>query len=77
MGSISNGLCQHLAYSLPAYMKDTIVHLIHTHSADPDGWLVLAHTQFLVQDLNVEGEISPDLRGWIQWTHFSRKISRQ
>ncbi len=57
MGSISNALGQHLAYSLPAYMKDTIVHLIHTHSADPDEWLVLAHTQFLVQDLNVEGEI--------------------
>jgi chemotaxis protein CheC len=57
MGSISNALGQHLAYSLPAYMNDTITNLILTQSADPDEWIVLAHTHFLVQDINVEGDI--------------------
>lgn len=57
MGSISNALSQHFIYSLPAYMNDTIANLILMHSSDPDEWIVLARTHFLVQDMNVEGDI--------------------
>ena len=57
MGSISNVLKQHINYSLPAYIEDVIVNLLHTQDLNADTAIILAHTQFTIEQLQIEGNI--------------------
>ncbi|MHB8882216.1 MAG: chemotaxis protein CheC [Thermodesulfovibrionales bacterium] len=57
MGSISNVLSQHINYSLPAYMEDVIGNLLLADAQDRASTVLVAHTRFLVQDMQIEGDI--------------------
>jgi chemotaxis protein CheC len=58
MGSIANVLSEHLTYSIPTYYEGPIVNLARLKSkGGHDECVLLARTNFLVEKLNVEGDI--------------------
>jgi len=57
MGSIGNVLKQHIEYSIPVYVEETIKNLVKTNSSDPDTVILLAQTRFTIEQLQIEGEI--------------------
>jgi len=57
MGSISNILKQHINYSLPTYVEDVIGNLLHMHYAHTETAIIFAHTQFTIEQLEIEGNI--------------------
>ncbi|MEI6841154.1 MAG: chemotaxis protein CheX [Methanomicrobiales archaeon] len=58
MGSIANILSEHLTYSIPAYYEGPMVNLagLKRNGLD-DECVLLARTNFLIEDLNIEGDI--------------------
>lgn len=57
MGSIANVLKQHINYSLPTYMEDVIGNLLDTHEVHHYTAFILATTQFIVEQLHIQGNI--------------------
>lgn len=57
MGAISNVFSQHLDYSLPIYVEDRVSRLIQARHLDFDVNIILAHTQFLIEKLHLNGEV--------------------
>ncbi len=57
MGSISNLLKQHLKYSLPSFREDVLLNIVSSSQIDPDSIVLLARTCFLIEKLNIEGDI--------------------
>ena len=58
MGSISNILRQHLYYSLPIYLEDTVEHLLTSRDFDVDSdTVLLAQARFTVEQLLIAGDI--------------------
>lgn len=58
MGSIANILSEHLTYSIPAYYEGPIVNLAGLkRNGLRDECVLLARTNFLIEDLNIEGDI--------------------
>ena len=57
MGSISNVLNQHINYSLPDYIEESIEDLLKPHESYPNVTVLLAHTHFLIKKLQIEGDI--------------------
>lgn len=58
MGSISNVLDQHLNYSLPVYLEDTVNHLLTSYDFDVDNTtILLAKARFTVEQLLISGDI--------------------
>ncbi len=57
MGSIGNILKQHIDYSLPVYVEDTIENLMTLKKADPAVTVVLAQAHFTIEQFHIEGDI--------------------
>ncbi len=58
MGSIANVLSEHLTYSVPTYYEGPIVNLAGLkRKGQRDECVLLARTNFLVEDLNITGDI--------------------
>jgi chemotaxis protein CheC len=58
MGSIANVLSEHLVYSIPTYYEGPITNLARLNrKSDSDECVLLARTNFLVEKLNIEGDI--------------------
>jgi chemotaxis protein CheC len=58
MGSISNVLDQHLNYSLPVYLEDTVNHLLTSYDFDVDDTtILLAKARFTIEHLLISGDI--------------------
>lgn len=57
MGSISNVLKQCINYSLPNYFEDNIINFLMTPKPDPNAIILLAHTRFIIEQLQIEGDI--------------------
>jgi len=58
MGSIANILSEHLTYSIPAYYEGPMVNLAGLkRNGLRDECVLLARTNFLIEDLNIEGDI--------------------
>lgn len=57
MGSVSNLLRQHLNYSLPIYLEDTIGHLLSANSWESNATVLLAQARFTIEQLQIEGDI--------------------
>lgn len=58
MGSIANILSEHLTYSIPAYYEGPMVNLAGLKRKGlRDECVLLARTNFLIEDLNIEGDI--------------------
>ncbi|MDA8432971.1 MAG: hypothetical protein M0Z60_08415 [Nitrospiraceae bacterium] len=57
MGSIANVLKLQMNYTLPTYSEDSIENLMTPADALPDATVVLAHTRFTVEHLQIEGDI--------------------
>jgi len=58
MGSIANILSEHLTYSIPAYYEGPMVNLAGLKGKGlRDECVLLARTNFLIEDLNIEGDI--------------------
>jgi chemotaxis protein CheC len=57
MGSIANVLKLQINYTLPTYTEDNIENLITPPSTAPDVTVVLAHTRFTIEHLQIEGDI--------------------
>lgn len=58
MGSISNVLQQHLNYSLPIYLEDTVTNLLNSHDFEIASAAVLvAKARFRMEDLLISGDI--------------------
>ncbi len=57
MGSLSNVLREHLIYSIPIYIEDTIEHLLHENSLDADSTIILAKTELTIEEFQIEGNI--------------------
>jgi chemotaxis protein CheC len=58
MGSIANVLAERLAYSIPSYYEGPFASVaeLQKKSAE-DEWVLLARTNFLIESLNIEGNI--------------------
>lgn len=57
MGSIGNVLEQHINYSVPAYIEDNVEHLLLSDDLDSNTTILLAHTRFTIEQLQIEGDI--------------------
>ena len=57
MGSFGNLLHIPLTYELPFYFEGAPEHLLKFQNAEPDLTMLLAHTRFSVQDLEIQGTI--------------------
>jgi chemotaxis protein CheC len=59
MGSIGNILKQHISYSIPTYIEDTIENLltIDTNINPPPNTILLVRIRFTIQQLQIEGDI--------------------
>ncbi len=58
MGSISNMLELHFNYSVPTYLEGTSERLLNSNIADSDRTVLLARTRFLVEELDICGDIA-------------------
>ncbi|GAB1544849.1 chemotaxis protein CheC [Scytonema sp. NUACC21] len=57
IGSISNLLRQRLDYSLPTYIEDTVEHLIISSNINSNKTILVAQTQFTIEQLQIRGDI--------------------
>ncbi len=57
MGSFGNILDQHISYSIPTYVEDTIDNLLALNGATINPIVILARTRFKIEQLQVEGNI--------------------
>ncbi|MEB3337276.1 MAG: chemotaxis protein CheC [Leptolyngbyaceae bacterium] len=57
MGSISNLLKQHLNYSIPLYLEDTVEHLLAFNKVEENATVLLAQARFTIQQLLITGDI--------------------
>ncbi len=57
MGSISNVLKQHLNYSLPTYMENTVEDLLALNITTLNTTILLAQTHFTIEQLKISGDI--------------------
>ncbi|MCP3959473.1 MAG: chemotaxis protein CheC [bacterium] len=57
MGSLGNLLEMPLTYELPTYFEGSPDHLVASRISAPDPTMLLAHTRFAVQDLEIKGTI--------------------
>ncbi len=57
MGTLANLLNVRLSYGLPSYSDDRLQHLFSGARADADPMVVLAHTRFSIEDLDIQGNI--------------------
>ncbi|BCL36640.1 chemotaxis protein CheX [Nostoc sp. MS1] len=56
MGSISNVLQQHMNYTLPVYLEDTITNLLLTSNGN-ESKILLAQAHFTIEQLKIIGDI--------------------
>ncbi len=57
MGSMSNLLKQHLNYSLPIYLEDTVEHLLTSKQLESNTTILLAQARFTIEKLQIAGDI--------------------
>jgi chemotaxis protein CheC len=58
MGSIANVLSEHLTYSVPTYYEGPISDVTELRKKQgSDEWVLMAHTNFQVESLNIDGNI--------------------
>ena len=57
MGSMSNVLEEHLDYTIPTYLENTMSSLIRSNVADEQATIMMAQTRFTIEEKNIEGEI--------------------
>jgi chemotaxis protein CheC len=57
IGSIGNVLQQRLDYALPNYIEDTVENLLNSDDNNNDSMILLAQTQFTVEQLQIRGDI--------------------
>jgi chemotaxis protein CheC len=57
MGSIGNVLKKHINYSVPTYLENNINQLLLGENIETDTTILLAHTRFTVEQLQIEGDI--------------------
>ncbi|NJD57091.1 MAG: chemotaxis protein CheC [Nitrospirae bacterium] len=57
MGSVANVLKQHIDYSLPTYVEDSLEHMLAAGVAGNEIMILLAHTRFAVEEYMIEGNI--------------------
>lgn len=57
MGSISNVLEEHLDYSLPVYVEDTVENLLTADGFESDVAVLLSRARFNIEHLQVTGDI--------------------
>ena len=57
MGSIGNVLQQRLDYAIPAYLEESLDHLLGTRTPDEDNAALLAQTRFTIERLDFDGAI--------------------
>jgi chemotaxis protein CheC len=57
LGTIANRLETQLRYSIPTYLEDTVGRLFQLDSDGPRGTLIVARVNFLLMELEVEGNI--------------------
>lgn len=57
MGTIGNVLEQHINYSLPTYVEDTVIDLLTLDVTGPDATIMLAQAHFTVAEFQIEGDI--------------------
>lgn len=57
MGSMGNLLKQHLNYSLPIYLEDTVERLLTANSVESTTKVLLAQTRFTIEQLQIAGDI--------------------
>jgi len=57
MGSLANVLNNQLIYSVPFYQETSLQGLLRPSSSDLSEMALLAHTQFIIEDYNISGDI--------------------
>jgi chemotaxis protein CheC len=57
MGSIGNVLEKHINYSVPTYLENNIEQLLLAENVNMDTTILLAHTRFSIEQLQIEGDI--------------------
>lgn len=57
MGSMSNLLHQHLNYSLPIYLEDTVDNLLVANRLESKTTVLLAQARFTIEQLQIAGDI--------------------
>lgn len=57
MGSLSNILQEHLTYSIPDYVEDSLERLLQENSADAESTIILARTELAIEQLEIHGNV--------------------
>ncbi len=57
MGSVSNILHEHLAYSIPIYIEDSIEHLLGEDNLEDDSTIILANTELTIKEFQIQGNV--------------------
>ncbi len=57
MGSLSNVLQEHLTYSIPAYVEDSIERLLQENNADAESTIIMAQTELAIEQLEIHGNV--------------------
>ncbi|MGA2160947.1 MAG: chemotaxis protein CheX [Methanoregula sp.] len=58
MGSISNVLSEHFAFSLPVYYEGRLFSIAANYiDGEGNPWIIIARTQFLIEAMQIEGTI--------------------
>ncbi len=57
MGSLTNVLGERLVYSMPEYREGSITEILGRSRPGPYDWVILAVSRFIIEDLNVVGNI--------------------
>lgn len=57
MGSLSNILQEHLTYSIPDYVEDSIERLLLENNADAESTIILAQTELAIEQLEIHGNV--------------------
>ncbi len=57
MGSLSNILQEHLTYSIPDYVEDSLERLLQENNADAESTIILARTELAIEQLEIHGNV--------------------
>jgi chemotaxis protein CheC len=57
MGTMGTLLDEHLAYTIPTFVEDSLARMLHLETGNPDAYFILARVTFLLEEYRVEGNV--------------------
>ena len=57
MGTMADLLDEHLEYTIPTFVEDSLSRMLHLETGNPDAHFILARVTFLLEEHRVEGNV--------------------